>query len=138
LPDVNPLDPERFRLYVDPAKPDTPESQNSQQQRPKRPSAEHMRRLPMLFVRVPVSWFTGDDPRPCPFEGPRGRLFLLLLHLSRWGQRPVILTTTVAEQIGLSRAVRWKHLRQLERDRWVAIERNGNKAVVVRPIVLAG
>ncbi len=138
MSEVDPLDLERFRLNVDPAKPDTP-PEDQRQQQPKRHGTERMRRLPLPFVRVPVSWFTSDDdPRPCPFDGPRGRLFLLLLHLSRWGQRPVVLTTTVAEQIGLSRAVRWKHLRQLERDRWVAIERDGNKAVVVRPIVLAG
>jgi hypothetical protein len=56
----------------------------------KRSTAERLDRLPTAFVRVPVSWFT-TDLRACPF-GQRERLFLLLLHLSRWGQRPVPLT----------------------------------------------
>jgi hypothetical protein len=103
----------------------------------KRPNAERMRRLPESFVRVPVSWFT-TDPRPYPFEGPRGRLFLLILHLSRWGTRPVVLTDTITRQVYVSRQNKWKLLRRLEKDRWIVVERDGNKAAIVRPIVIAG
>jgi hypothetical protein len=104
--------------------------------RQKRPGAEPMRRLPTPFVRVLVSWFT-TDLRPYPFVGQRGRLLLLLLHLSRWGQQPVTLTSAVAEQIGLSRSGRWRHLERLEADGWISVERDGQKAVVVRPIIIA-
>ena len=103
---------------------------------PKRRGVARPARLSAPFVRVPVSWFT-TDPRPCPF-GQRERLFLLLLHLSRWGQRPVTLTTAVVKEIGLSRAERWRHLRRLEAERWITIERDGNKSVVVHPVVIAG
>lgn len=101
---------------------------------PKQPDVRQ--RLPAPFVRIPTSWFT-TDPRPSPF-GQRERLFLLLLHLSRWGQRRVVLTTAVAEQIGLSRNARWRQLERLESDGWVRIERHGGKAVAVHPIVIAG
>ena len=101
----------------------------------KRPGAGRMRPLSTSFVRVPLRWFT-DDPRPCPF-GQRERLFLLLLHLSRWGQRPVTLTSAVAQQIGLSRTERWRYLEQLEVGGWVHVERDGRKAVVVCPITSA-
>lgn len=116
--------------------PGPPEAQIPQPQ-PMRPPSQRMRPLSMPFVRVPVSWFT-TDPRPYPFTGHRGRLLLLLLHLSRWGQRPVVLTSAVVEQIGLSRKERWRHLERLEADRWISIKRAGNKAAVVRPIIIAG
>jgi hypothetical protein len=103
------------------------------QHHPKQP---RLRRLTEPFVQVPLSWFT-TDPRPCPF-GQRERLLLLLLHLSRWGQRPVTLTSAVAQQIGLSRKERRRHLAQLEADGWVRVTRNGHKALVVCPIIIAG
>ena len=111
-----------------------PEGQLPLQQPQRRP--ERLLRLPASFVRVPVSWLT-TDPRPCPF-GQRERLFLLLLHLSRWGQRPVTLTSADAQQIGLSRKERRRHLAQLEADGWVRVTRNGHKALVVCPIIVAG
>ena len=114
-----------------------PEAQLLPPSSPPHPHVERLRRLPEPFVRVPVSWFT-TDPRPYPFEGPRGRLFLLILHLSRWGRKSVTLTESITHQIGVSRQNKWKLLRQLERDRWIVIERDGNKAVAVRPIVVAG
>lgn len=103
-----------------------------------KPTAPRLRRLPVWFVRIPVSWFNGSDPRPYPFEGERGRLFLFLLHLSRWGQRPVTLTSAVTAQLGQSRWDRSRHLKRLEADGWVHVVREGHKAMVVRPIVLAG
>jgi hypothetical protein len=123
------IDPERFRLTVE-----MPEASS---QPTKRRGVGRLRHLPEPFVRVPVSWFT-TDPRPYPFEGPRGRLFLLILHLSRWGQRPVALTEAVTSQVGVTRKNKSKLLRRLEGDRWIVVERDGNKAVVVRPIVIAG
>jgi DNA-binding transcriptional ArsR family regulator len=105
--------------------------------RARHPGAERMRPLPTTFVRVPVSWFT-DDPRPYAFVGQRGRLLFLLLHLSRWGQRPVILTSAVAERIGLSRSETWRHLARLEADGWVRVVRDGQKAVTVHPVIIAG
>ena len=105
--------------------------------RAERRGAERMRPLPIRFVRVPVSWFT-DDPRPYAFVGQRGRLLFLLLHLSRWGQRPVTLTSAVAEQIGLSRSEKWRHLARLEADGWVRVVRDGQKAVTVHPVIIAG
>lgn len=107
------------------------------QQPAKCPPAGRMRPLREPFVRVPVRWFT-IDPRPYPFEGPRGRLFFLILHLSRWGQRPVALTENITRQIGVSRQNKWKLLRRLEKDRWIVVERDGNKAVAVRPLVIMG
>jgi hypothetical protein len=114
--------------------PEPPEAQAPSQ--PPRRGPERLRRLPAPFVRVPVSWFT-IGPRACPF-GQRERLFLLLLHLSRWGQRPVALTSAVAQQIGLSRKERRRQLAQLEADGWVRVMRNGHKALVVCPIIIAG
>jgi hypothetical protein len=114
--------------------PEPPEARLQPQQPQRDP--ERLRPLPMMFVRVPVSWFT-TDPRPTPF-GQRGRLFLLLLHLSRWGQRPVALTSSIAQQIGLSGKERRRHLAQLEADGWVRVTRNGHKALVACPIILAG
>ena len=107
-------------------------------QPPAKPRTARLRRLPVWFVRVPVSWFDGSDPRPFPFVGERGRLFLFLLHLSRWGQRPVTLTSAVAAPIGQSRQTRSRYLRQLEAEGWVHVVRDGHKTAVVRPIVLAG
>jgi hypothetical protein len=95
-----------------------------------------LRRLPAMFVRVPVSWFT-TDPRPCPF-GQRERLFLLLLHLSRWGQRPATLTSSATKQIGLSRQRRLQILEQLEAEGWIRAARDGRRALVVCPITIAG
>jgi hypothetical protein len=102
----------------------------------KRSAAERLHRLPTAFVRVPVSWFT-TDPRACPF-GQRERLFLLLLHLSRWGQRPVTLTSAVAKPIGLSRQHRLQVLNQLEADGWVQITHHGRRTLVVCPITIVG
>jgi hypothetical protein len=99
-------------------------------------SAERLGRLPTAFVRVPVSWFTTDH-RPCPF-GPQERLFLLLLHLSRWGQKPVTLTSAVTRQIGLSRQQRLQILKRLEAEGWVRITRRGRRALIVNLITIAG
>jgi hypothetical protein len=116
--------------------PEPPEAQLPPQPSPQRPRAERMLcRLPAPFVRVPVFWFT-TDPRPCPF-GQRERLFLLLLHLSRWGQRPVTLTSAVAKEIGLSRQRRLQILKQLEAEGWIRVTRNGRRALVVCPIIVA-
>ena len=117
---------------------DPDEDENEQQPPLRRSSAERLGRLSVPFVRVPVSWFDGSDPRPYPLIGERGRLFLLLLHLSRWGKRSVALTSAVAAQIGQSRKERSRHLKRLETEGWVNITRQGRKAIVVRPIALAG
>lgn len=119
--------------------PDDDEDEGEQEQaRPVERANRQMRRLPVWFVRVPVSWFDGSDPRPYPFDGERGRLFLFLLHLSRWGQRPVTLTSAVTAQLGQPRWNKSRHLKRLEADGWVHVARDGHKAVVVRPIVRAG
>jgi hypothetical protein len=93
-------------------------------------------RLPGLFVRVPLSWITGS-PRACPF-GERDRLFLYLLLRSRFGQRGVKLTSAWAAEVNVSPWARKRHLRWLEAEGWVRVERKGRAAPVVWPIVTAG
>ena len=52
-------------------------------------------------------------------------------------KKPVVLTDAITRQVCVSRQNKWKILRRLEKDRWIVVERDGNKAVVVRPIVIA-
>jgi hypothetical protein len=123
------IDPEMFKMTVDTA------GKNPPVQSPQRaPGGKRMARIPPGWVRVCVPWFTTAE-RPCPF-GQRERLFLLLLHMSRFGARPVNLTSAATEGIGLSRKERWRYLQQFEADGWVRVERDGLKSATVHMLNL--
>jgi hypothetical protein len=130
---VFPIDPERFRLKSNPKTqspaPDAPEA-------PQHPRGQRIPRQVEAFVMVPISAFTRESVRDV--FGPRERLYLLLLHLSRRGQKPVKLTTAAVESIGLSSAGRKRCLNQLEAARRIVVERDGNRAAVVRVVVVSG
>jgi hypothetical protein len=91
--------------------------------------------LPGIFVRVPLQWLCN----PCREHifKPEGRLFLYLLHHSRWGQRGVMLTSAAAAEIGLSRYAMYRAIEQLERKGWVRVIRRPGCALEVWPIVPA-
>jgi hypothetical protein len=101
----------------------------------KRAGTERMRRVSAPFVRVLVSWFT-TDPRARGIHS-RERLLLLLLHLSRWGLRPVALTSAATKQIGITRQERLRLLGELEELGWIQVTRDGRKALVVCPLIAA-
>src|ERR687894_189180 len=93
---ISPFNPERFHI-----------KSPSQEQRPAdeastRPCSQRIPRQVEPFVMIPVSSFTRESVRDV--FGPRERLYLLLLHLSRRGQKPVTLTTAAVKPIGLSRS----------------------------------
>ena len=122
-------------LILDDTDGETRTRKPDKQQNKRRP--ERTPPFPEQFVRLPVSWFIGRD-RPGPFGDPCSRLFLLILHLSRWGRLSIPLTDAVVSQVGISRQNKWKLLRRLEKDGWIVVERDGNKAVVAYPILYTG
>src|SRR4051812_27109637 len=106
---------------------DETDGETLSQKSAKKSNKRKMPRLPPGYVRVPVSWFMTYQ-RPCPF-GQRERLFLWLLHETRFGTRSVTLTSNVIKNVELSRQERWRYLKQFEADGWVCIERDNKKAV---------
>ena len=78
--------------------------------------------LPVLWVRIPLPWFTR------PHRGrwrlsPSTRLLCLLLHETGEGQRPLLLSNQRAAEIGLSRFAKRRALAELEADGFVRVER---------------
>jgi hypothetical protein len=126
--DIEPLDPERFRLRqsgVDGA------AGGEAEPPPPRPAGRQWaRRLTKPFSPVPPEWFDIPPPAWCAFDA-RGRLLLLLNYLSYHGTRKVSLTSTDAEKIGISRQRKAQLLNELEKHGYVRVERSGNKALIV-------
>src|SRR5215469_9104305 len=83
-----------------------------------KPQRARMRQICDPFVRVKLSWITD----PGLFTA-RGRLFLWLLHQSRWGQHEVRVTAARAAEIGISARNQSRHVRQLEGDGRVRVNR---------------
>jgi hypothetical protein len=99
--------------------------------RPKKPV--RLKRLPSLFVRVPMTWLT-TSARPCA-----ERLFLYLVFKSHWGQRSVKLTSAMVAEIGVSDRLRQRCIHRWEVEGWVRVERSGSRAAPsIRPLVIAG
>lgn len=113
--EIDPLDPERFRLQLG--------------SNPPKPA-----RLP--FARTWLPCLTGrewDDVYP-----PRTRLWLLLLIKSREGRRPVRLTNKLAQEIGLDRYAKTRALARLERAGLVSVTRFEGKMPLVNITAVPG
>jgi hypothetical protein len=100
-----------------------------------RKRAEQLKRLPGLFVRMPVSWLT-KPPRAHVF-GPDERLFLYLLFRSHWGQRGAKLTSAFAAEVGVPRRFKNRCVKRWEADGGVRVEREGRGSPTLWPIVIA-
>jgi hypothetical protein len=103
---------------------------------PPKSKTSRLSRSPVPFVRVPIS--AVSDER-FGIE-PRTRLWLLLLHESRWGKREVELTAMLAAKAGLSRWTKSRLAHDLERRGLIRIKRNGHnsalKIAVIDPATL--
>jgi hypothetical protein len=87
-------------------------------------------RAKVPFVRVSLPWILDQS-----LFSAKARLFLLLLHESRWGQRRVHLTGAMAARVGLSKRTKNNNVRQLECEGWVLVERSGKAACDVTVVV---
>jgi hypothetical protein len=117
---VSDIDPERFRLTGDLAKP--------VMRRAKR------KRVP--FAQVPLDCLTdrqGDAIFP-----PRTRLWLYLLIKSRAGRNSVRLTNPKVAEIGLDRHAKSRALAQLRRAGLVSVVQQGSEAPIVNVMTRAG
>lgn len=83
-------------------------------------------RMTVKFLRIPLLWIADER-----LFSPNSRLFLLLLHESRWGQRQVILTTAKAAMAKVSSRHKLRCLRQLEEAGLVRIDQVGHASAIV-------
>ena len=112
------IDPERFRLTGELAK----------------PGMRRAKRKSLPFAQVPLDRLTNrqrDSILP-----PRTRLWLYLLIKSRAGRNPVRLTNPKAAEIGLDRYAKARALAHLRRAGFVAVEQRGKEAPVVTVLAL--
>jgi hypothetical protein len=90
-------------------------------------------RMPHLrdrFVRVKEAWIEDRS-----LFTAKGRLFLQLLHESRWGQREVRVTATGAAKIGITHRHQSRYVRELERDGRVSVDRTWPRTLTVTVLV---
>ena len=113
MPDIDPFDPERFRLG--------PGESN--------PVARRMQRSSVLFARSPRTWLT--DRRWDAVYPPRTRLWLLLLIKSKEGRKSVRLTNEMAAEIGLDRHAKARALARLKKAGLVSVPPTGHEVPVV-------
>ena len=92
-----------------------------------------LRKLPDPFVRVRVAWLTEPG-----LFGPKERLFLWLLHASRWGQRKVKLTADKTAEIGITSGHQSRYVRELERGGWVSVEQPRPRAALIVTVLVSG
>jgi hypothetical protein len=123
LSDIDPLDPEHFRLNVG-----TTFSTTARSPRMGRSSAK--------FARVRLPWLT-DRQWDDVFDA-KARLFLYLLILSREGRKEVVLSNKGAAAVGISRYQKWAYLRQLEEHGLVRVVRSGRSTPVVMVNAMPG
>jgi hypothetical protein len=110
--DIEPLDPEVFRLTAV----------------PKAVSKKGAKRRP-AYARSWLPWLTNrqfDAAYP-----PITRLWLYLLIRSKEGRHRLSLTNAMAAEIGIDRYQKYRLLRQLERAGFVAVDRVGRSAPAV-------
>lgn len=89
---------------------------------PRKRRSARLKRLPSYFFRVPLS-VVVEPSRPCPFDA-KGRLYLILLFRTHFGQREVRVTTALAREAGIDdRRMKAMHLKHLEQDGWIRVER---------------
>jgi hypothetical protein len=129
------LDLDDILLGPDDDEPPNRKKRKGQKDRPQQ--VGRLQPLPGQFVRVPIQWIC--QPRRGKYLYPPAvRLHLYLLHLSRWGQRGVPVTSAFRAEIKVSRKSTYQILKRIERQGWVRIERHAGHALVAWPVILAG